>query len=66
MEDMKLVSKSEGWLTARDKLWKDNLSYLNEVYFSKGLTRLKILHIWSRHPPWGNNILKDEKWSAPD
>lgn len=66
MEDMKLVSRPEGWLAARDKLWKDNLSSLNEVYFSKGLTRLKNLHIWSRHPSSGDYILKDEKGAAPD
>ena len=50
MEDMKLVSKSENWLTTRDKLWQHNLSSLNKVYFIQGLTRLKSLHNWSRHP----------------
>lgn len=65
MEDMKLVSKSEGWMISRNKLWKDNLSSLNEVYFSKGLTQLKDLRIWSRHPASGNYILKDEKGLAP-
>ncbi len=66
MTDMKLVDRPDGWLTARDKLWKDNLSSLNEVYFSNGLTRLNNLRMWSRHPSYGDYILKDQKGSAAD
>ncbi len=50
MEDMKLISKPDGWRAARDKLWQDHLSSLNEAYFEQGFTRLKRLHNWSRGP----------------
>lgn len=50
MEDMKLVSKPEGWRTARDKLWQHHLSSLNEAYFAHGFTQLKRLHRWSHGP----------------
>ncbi len=50
MEDMKLVSKPDGWLAARDKLWQRHLSFLNGAYFEQGFARLKRLHNWSRGP----------------
>ncbi len=48
MEDMKLVSTPEGWQITKDKLWKEHLSSLSEVYFELGYDRLNRLHNWSR------------------
>jgi lysophospholipase L1-like esterase len=50
MEDMKLVSKPEGWRADRDKLWQHHLSSLDEDYFTQGFDRLKRLRNWSRGP----------------
>ncbi len=48
MEDMKLVSKPEGWETTRDKLWQHHLSSLSEAYYAHGMERLERLNKWSR------------------
>jgi len=48
MEDMGLVRPGENWLTARDKLWEDHLSSLDDRYYRQGAARLKRLQIWSR------------------
>ncbi|MCP4263308.1 MAG: SGNH/GDSL hydrolase family protein [Planctomycetes bacterium] len=50
MEDMKLVRTPEGWRPKRDRLWKQHLSSLSEVYFEQGFARLNRLHNWSRGP----------------
>lgn len=48
MESMGLVRPSENWLTARDKLWENRLSSLDDRYYRQGAARLKRLQIWSR------------------
>jgi len=48
MESMGLVQPSENWLTARDKLWENHLSSLDDRYYRQGAARLKRLQIWSR------------------
>lgn len=48
MENMGLVQPSENWLTARDRLWANHLSSLDDLYYRQGAARLKRLQIWSR------------------
>jgi lysophospholipase L1-like esterase len=46
--DMKLADAPEGWTIARDELWRQHLSSLDEAYYFRGVSRLKRLEEWSR------------------
>lgn len=46
--DMQLVDARAGWTTARDDLWREHLSSLDDAYHARGAARLERLREWSR------------------
>lgn len=48
MEDMEILRTPEGWRVAREELWRHHFSSLDNIYYTRGIGRLKSLHTWSR------------------
>lgn len=46
--DMKIIAPRPGWTSARDALWKEHFSTLDDAYHARGAARLERLREWSR------------------